>query len=244
MKPEMVGENGYRYYGINQMIIFDTISAFKGVGTPLSQISEFLDNKDTASFLAMLKTEQREIEAKIKNLEKTQRILTETIDTTEKALEAEYGTIVIGECGKEYLIVFDALKPEDSEVQFMVNVRQHIMKYRQNDYGYEFPMGGITLLEDVIKGNFKETYYYSKTSYNTNDDRMIIKPAGMYAMMYYRGSYDAAIEVYPDIKSRIEDMGYRVCGDFYQEDQLYFLSEQDINNYVVKILVPVEKDNR
>jgi len=241
LKPEKVGSNGYRYYGINQMMVFDIISAFKEVGTPLEKIRKFLANKDTNSFLEMIKSKQQEIETEIKKLEKTQRFLSETIDITENAMSAELGKISIEECGEESLIVFEAAPPEEAEIQFMLNLRKHIMKFRQKDYGSEFPMGGITLLDSVRQNNFRESYYYSRISGKPDDEQLFIKPSGTYAVMYYRGIYDNLPEVYADILRRIGEMGYKICGNIYEEDQLYFLSEQDMNNYVIKIAMQVEK---
>ncbi len=44
--PEIVGENGYRYYSINQAETLDTILILKDLGMPLKEIREFIKNRN------------------------------------------------------------------------------------------------------------------------------------------------------------------------------------------------------
>jgi DNA-binding transcriptional MerR regulator/effector-binding domain-containing protein len=242
LKPEIVGENGYRYYGTSLSMTFDIISTLKEVGTPLSQIMDYLGKQDSNSFLAVLKSKRTELESEMRKLNKMQRILNETISITEQGISAECDVISFEECGEEYLIVFDATEIDEPESHGTVNIRNHITDFRQKDYGYEFPMGGIVLSENVQKGNFRETLFYSKANRKTDDERMLIKPAGTYATMYHRGSYDDLIYVFPNFMRMAEELGYVVRGHLYQEDRLYFLSEWDERKTVVKISARADRD--
>ena len=59
LKPAKVAPNGYRYYAVNQAYLFDMISLLKEVGMNLSEIKNYMDRRDTNTFLHMLKEKTR-----------------------------------------------------------------------------------------------------------------------------------------------------------------------------------------
>ena len=44
-RPEKKGENGYRYYSMAQIEVFDVIYTLKDLDMPLSEIREYLDRR-------------------------------------------------------------------------------------------------------------------------------------------------------------------------------------------------------
>ena len=50
--PEILGENGYRYYSIYQMETLDTILLLKKSGMSLQEIKDFLEHTSSAFLLA------------------------------------------------------------------------------------------------------------------------------------------------------------------------------------------------
>lgn len=61
LKPEIVKENGYRYYSYKQFYTFDIIAVLKGTGTPLNEIKEYIQDQNTLHFLSMLKQKQLQL---------------------------------------------------------------------------------------------------------------------------------------------------------------------------------------
>lgn len=61
LKPEIVKENGYRYYSYKQFYTFDIIAVLKGTGTPLNEIKEYIQDQNTLHFLSMLKQKQKQL---------------------------------------------------------------------------------------------------------------------------------------------------------------------------------------
>ena len=45
-KPEKVLENGYRYYSIYQLEVFNVIYTLKDIGMPLKEIKNFMDKRN------------------------------------------------------------------------------------------------------------------------------------------------------------------------------------------------------
>ena len=60
--PEIVGENGYRYYSINQAETLDTILILKDLGMPLKEIREFIKNRSADRFIELFTEREKQID--------------------------------------------------------------------------------------------------------------------------------------------------------------------------------------
>lgn len=74
LSPEIVGENGYRYYSYTQLEVFSTIAMLKELDMPLADIKRYLDHRSPAAFIALLEKQQLEVEEKIKELQLAETI--------------------------------------------------------------------------------------------------------------------------------------------------------------------------
>lgn len=70
-RPEKKGENGYRYYSMAQIEVFDVIYTLKDLDMPLSEIREYLDRRSPGTLLELLDKEQEIVEQKEKRLKRT-----------------------------------------------------------------------------------------------------------------------------------------------------------------------------
>ena len=68
-KPEIVKENGYRYYSVYQLEVFDIIHTLRDLGVPLKQIKSFIDERNPKSVVKFFEYKTGEIENEIKCLE-------------------------------------------------------------------------------------------------------------------------------------------------------------------------------
>lgn len=68
-----------------------------------------------------------------------------------------------------------------------------------------------------------------------------IKPAGLYAVIYYKGSYESIVDFYKGFMRKIKEQGFTICGDAYEEYLLNILATQNSRNFVTKISVAVKK---
>ena len=74
-KPEIVKENGYRYYSIYQLEIFDMIYTLRDLGVPLKEIKSFMDKRNPNSVVELFEYKTNEIENEIKLLRRKQEIM-------------------------------------------------------------------------------------------------------------------------------------------------------------------------
>lgn len=67
-----------------------------------------------------------------------------------------------------------------------------------------------------------------------------MKPAGLYAVTYYKGSYEAIVDFYEVFMRKIKEQGLIICGDAYEEYLLNVLATQNSRDFVTKISVAVK----
>ena len=161
-KPEIVKENGYRYYSIYQLEIFDMIYTLRDLGVPLKEIKSFMDKRNPNSVVELFEYKTNEIENEIKLLRRKQEIMSnkmKLIKQAEKILP-NINDLVIEEQDEEFLSLSNEVDkdkfPYDSE-----EYAKHLdYSYKQGLYiGY--PMGFIKTIDDLYSENENVyTYYY------------------------------------------------------------------------------------
>lgn len=58
--------------------------------------------------------------------------------------------------------------------------------------------------------------------------------------MIHIGSYDTmSYSTYSRIKNYIKDNKLTICGDVYEEEMINYITEQNLNNFVIRISVPI-----
>lgn len=75
LKPNEVGENGYRYYSLSQTEIFDVISFLKEMGLPLKEIKVYLENREIEKLLDLFRVWEAELEMERKRLEQRKKMI-------------------------------------------------------------------------------------------------------------------------------------------------------------------------
>ena len=81
LKPQWVGENGYRYYSARQLATYDLISALRRLDTPLAEIRDYLTRRSPEALLDLLREKEADLEAERKRLRRMGERLRETIHT-------------------------------------------------------------------------------------------------------------------------------------------------------------------
>jgi DNA-binding transcriptional MerR regulator len=79
LKPTTVGENGYRYYGDQSLLLLQQILFYREMGLGLDRIKEVVGREDF-SVLAALESHKRELRRRIERLERLSLTVDETID--------------------------------------------------------------------------------------------------------------------------------------------------------------------
>lgn len=240
--PEKVGKNGYRYYGVEQFDRFQLIFLLKTAGMPLEEIKHCLEHPKETPVLEVLKVRLSDLEQEKQRMERMCRQLSDTITAMEMTPYIGAEQLEFVECREEYLIATKAVSsdPEDGTAALQ-DIGEHLRYCSEHGLGIGLHVGEIILLENIERDLYKESYYYSRIERRVEDERLMVKPAGTYGVLYHRGSYDTLYTAYRWMKNEIEEKGYKMIGNIYEEDVIDYLSEEVEDNFVMKVSAPVSR---
>ena len=230
LKPVKVAANGYRYYAVNQAYLFDMISLLKEVGMNLTEIKNYMDRRDTNTFLHMLKEKNKKMREEIERLKRLRHLLKNTINITQTAFDVETDKISFVDKREEYFIVTPG-EIKRTEKLICEAIFNHIDYCTKRNYACQ---------ENITDTSFRTSYYSTRIDRKVKDRQLYIKPAGKYAVKYICGSYSDLMNEYALFIDELKQSGYSITGDIYEEDLLNYLSETDFNDFLMKIEVQIE----
>ena len=240
-KPEIVKENGYRYYSVYQLEVFDIIHTLRDLGVPLKQIKSFIDERNPKSVVKFFEYKTGEIENEIKQLRRKQEIMSNKIKIIKEAekIRDNIDNLSIEEQDEEYLVLsknIDKSKfPYDSEVY-----ANHLNYCYNQDLYIGYPLGFIKTIDDLYSENdYAYTYYYTKV--NKNDGENIIKkPKGKYLVGYLNGSYIDIPGLYKKMLDYVKTHNLELIGHSYEEELINLIAVKYMNDYIIKVSMQIK----
>ena len=247
LKPDRVGNNGYRYYTAVQFYDFDLIQTMKYTGSSLEDIRKCIRNFDTGYFLEMFREKQRRIKEEQKKLEELSGFMQELVQITEEALDARYGVPRTERDGEEHLLVTDfGYREWDSSNAPARLLGEHIRKCEACGIRNHAFVGSIILRETLAKKEMKESFLFTKIPENIWADEWCKredvrrKPAGTFASVMHKGPYNSFGKSIEELMKFIERASLEIAGDCYVYDMISYIAGAGEEDYVVKIKVPVK----
>ncbi|MBU5336086.1 MerR family transcriptional regulator [Intestinibacter bartlettii] len=240
-KPEIVKENGYRYYSVYQLEVFDIIYTLRDLGVPLKQIKSFIDERNPKSVVEFFEYKTGEIENEIKQLRRKQEIMSNKIKIIKEAenILPNIDKITIEEQEDEFLVLSDSIDknkfPYDSEAY-----GKHLdYCYNQGLYiGY--PLGFIKTIDDLYSKNENAyTYYYNKVKENKENENIIKKPRGRYLVGYINDSYINVSILYKRMLNYIKEHNLEVIGYTYEDVLFDLVAVQNLEDYIIKVSINI-----
>lgn len=241
LKPAVTRENGYRCYSAHQLYSYDLIEALKEVGTPLSQIKDYIQKRDSSAFQEILTQNLTELDRELKRLQMMKKVLENTLSSMELAKNVRKNEVFLRHNPEEYLITTSCLSENLSSDEYYQAFRELIDYCYDNGYSEHFMLGGMVLLSDAENSIFIENCLFSPIHKKVSSKRLHIKPAGDYLMMYFYGSYDDLPKAYEYILNYAKENGFTPAGNIYEKDILNYMCVEDENSYLMEISMPVTK---
>ena len=238
LSPVVRGHNNYRYYSSSQLAIVNVIRTFQQLGMSLDEIHE-LSNRRTPE-LANIVFERQidEIDKKIEEWVRARKLLLTLKRAINSAANIDEDAISIEFLPAEAIIIGDLndYSRERTDYDALLSFYHDIAQKHPNiDLNYPvWAMYSHDRLKQRTWKNPERYYLYTPDGY----DR---RPAALYAIGYMRGGYSPHGSLYERIVGYIEENGYEICGDAYEEYPLNEISATDDNNYLIRVMITVRK---
>lgn len=239
LHPAKINEKGYRLYAIHQLHTFDMIRILKGMGMPLEEIQEYIQNRDVHAFLDVLKDKKKEIQQEIKRLNRLEQSLQNTVDVTIESFHVPIGQIQIVQRNPAYYIVTEGYTGTDARK--IAAAFSHHVTYCRAKHGYHTVNVGEIVRLDPMHPTVYRSHYYSTEIKGPRKagPHIRIKEAGTYAVQYVRCSYEDLNDAYFHFIHALQQQGYIAQGPIYQDDVRNYLVETDDTKYLMKLEVAV-----
>lgn len=236
--PEKTDTNGYRYYSYYQYDLFCLITALKELNMPLKEIKEYLNKRKPKLLLDLLNVKRNEIDKEIKKLNKIKELIDSASFATLEALQTDTSFIGIKECEAVYGILSSNINnPENSITNFMY---EYISFIKEQNVSSTDILGSMIKYKNVKNSLFNNYSYIYRKANESEAPAIEIYKEGKYLVLYHIGEYEKLENTYKKALKYIENNSIEVSSEYcYEEYILYDLAESDSNEYITKIMIPV-----
>ena len=153
LKPQWVGENGYRYYSARQIPTYDLIATLRRLGTPLAEIRSYLTRRSPEALMDLLREKEADWEAERRRLARMGAFLHNAKDKMALAQTVRPGEIRLETFPEAHCAVVEApdfAHAKFEEAVYLLHVRQLITWAREHHLpgkpGERGFYGGLLLL--------------------------------------------------------------------------------------------------
>lgn len=240
LKPSYVNDNGYRFYSLNQMSTYDIIVVLKELKTSLKDIKDYLDDQNTDDFLDMLSQRMTQLRVEKKRIERTEKIIKNTIRMTNQALGSTHlAPSIIDVEEEESLLVID-LNGEMTQKDKMEKLYKEYRHCVEQCLFATVPTGSIIQKNKLLENNFEaDSYFFSVIKTNCQMNHIHFKKPGQYATIVHKGSRETICDTYQKLLSFIEKESYGIIGNSYEIEMLNSLASSSVDDFVIEISIPV-----
>ncbi|EQB9790857.1 MerR family transcriptional regulator [Clostridium botulinum] len=235
-KPAGISDNGYRYYTIPQSDIFWVIQSLRDLNFPLKSLDNYLKAPSPQDLIELSKNQLNKVDQEIEKLIQIRSILNRIVLQSEEALNAPLDKVIIMDLEEEPILYSDknTLKGDTTNEEWSSYYEEFFKKTELRGPAF---IGSVIDKNDLLSGKFGRI---DRLFVRMDKPEATMKPAGLYAVTYYKGSYEAIVDFYEVFMRKIKEQGLIICGDAYEEYLLNVLATQNSMDFVTKISVAVK----
>lgn len=224
--PEIIDENGYRYYHILQYDTFVTIRQLKTLGMQLSEIKHYYSNRSPQNMVTLYKHQEQLLEEKIKSLNSLKSNIFEHRKNIENAFSynQEY---FLEHLNEQYLICSEELNCIDDKL--MTYEFGALLKKSKN-INVPLTFGIVHNLSDIKKNSFAFRFYT-----RTDIDEDTTRVQGTYLCTYYSGKYENLFSKYHAFLDYAQNHGFILEERLYIETVAGEWAVSSNHDYIIKI---------
>ncbi|WP_341428493.1 MerR family transcriptional regulator [Clostridium botulinum] len=235
-KPAGISDNGYRYYTIPQFDIFWVIQSLRDLNFPLKSLDNYLKAPSPQELIELSKNQLNKVDQEIEKLIQIRSILNRIVLQSEEALNAPLDKVILMDLEEEPILYSDknTLKGDTTNEEWSSYYEEFFKKTELRGPAF---IGSVIDKNDLLSGKFGRI---DRLFVRMDKPEATMKPAGLYAVTYYKGSYEAIVDFYEVFMRKIKEQGVIICGDAYEEYLLNVLATQNSMDFVTKISVAVK----
>ena len=240
--PDIIENNGYRYYSYTQLETFAIIAMLRELNVPIKDIKEHMDHRSPENLISLLESKKIEIENKIHQLNWSKNYIDDKIKATRQGIKAVVGEVVLENIPDEYMITTD-YRGADDEKAVAEAVGEHFSFCHQLGLYSAYPIGAVIPVDSVSKDGYKYSKFYTVVHLQEMDCDTSVKPVldkggnclAIYDNRGYTNIHSNCLKLLD--YGRMHNLSLGDC--FYEDVLLDDLSTNGYYNYLVKLSIMV-----
>lgn len=213
------------------------IQSLRDLNFPLKSLDNYLKAPSPQDLIELSKNQLNKVDEEIEKLIQIRSILNRIVLRSEEALNAPLDKVILMDIKEQPILYSDKnpLKSDTSNEEWSDYYEEFFKKTELKGSAF---VGSVIDKNDMLSGRFGRI---DRLFVRVDKPDATIKPAGLYAVTYYKGSYESIVDFYKGFMRKIKEQGLTICGDAYEEYLLNILTTQNSRNFVTKISVAVKK---
>ncbi|MBN2260643.1 MAG: MerR family transcriptional regulator [Clostridiales bacterium] len=242
-KPEQDSKNSYRYYDITSMFKLSRILFLKNLDISLSEINDYMKNKNADRLFNMLKKKNEEIDLKIHQLNNLKYKINSKLDLFEYA-KTKLGKITVTtlEPRKGIFIKTYGLK-DSAEIKKIFMRSDNFLK--MSSWLVEGEIYTSISKIDMINGIFNQFRYFIeiKSTDKETEQQLVLQPGSTYACLAVIGPYEDLVKHYRTLVDWIEHNNYEISGDSIENNIVDNDYSDSSDEFITEIQIPIIPKN-
>lgn len=246
-KPSRTDRNSkYRYYTKEQFLELDIIKYLKYIGTPLEEIKDILQHRNSMEdFIKLLEAKESVIDAQIHELQVQKKRIRGKINNLRETVNVSNLGEVFQKRHKGAKAIFINLNDTRFE-DYHMPIRKICSMLEKNNHSPEGELGFISSFQEYEEtGEIKYKKVYIAVDEhmmaNYQKSNILSIPKGEYLCVQYKGDIKVAEACYEKLYRHIADNHIKTEGWFYETSLLEGVATLNEADYILEIRALIEK---
>ncbi|MDD7199374.1 MerR family transcriptional regulator [Parafannyhessea umbonata] len=248
MQPDLVGDNGYRYYSLQTMLKIPVINYLKMMGLSLEEIASMMQHSSLRQARSLLTKHLEECDEQARLLaEKREAIVewSELVDEANMVLRAKPKNVNVKYLPRQELLGL--------QTRFSGSFAESIVSLEFASYVQDIDnaIAGPVILrfpsvEDAVAaaadGSECDVWLLQKPIRPINPNDAFVCPEGMYLSTYHVGAFEELGEAYSRLTEFANDNGYKVAGPAIERFVSDYWTTCNSDLFVAEVLLLTETE--
>lgn len=242
LTPEYISpDSGYRYYSTEQFEVLNTIRYLRALDMPLSEIGDFLKNKDICRIEEKLLLQKQAVLKKQQELKRIEKKIEHRISWLADAQNSVLDAVSLVQLPACRIVWAD----DQLKISRALDMEEPIRKLEQSDTEAVVFLGKVGLgisaehLRKAETGQYDGIFLILDREDIFTGDTVTL-PETLCARLRFRGSHTDAPGQYRKLLAYIEKNGLQVAGFSREITLIYYGITNDTEKFVTEICIPVK----
>lgn len=241
--PEYIDSNsGYRYYSAKQFETLNTIRYLRTLDMPLTEISDFLNNRDVERIEEKLLIQKQAVIEKRKELKRIERKIENRLQTITNAKKSVFDSVqLIRKSSCRMVWINSPLK-----IRNYLDMEAPMRKFDQKQTEAVIFLGkvGVSIEQKNLQLSHFDCYDGIFLILDEEDNfhgEITEIPESLCATVCFHGSHPEAPAQYKKLMSYINENELEICGFSREITMIDYALTDDLSKFVTEISIPVKR---